>query len=418
MEGTFNCPECGSENPSYAVYCSSCSYMIKRPDAVAEDIPEKEGVGQYLSFGNVLLALAAVGAIATSFLAFLVFAAGAVMLTPKVTNKVMSEAGMGKPGCTIRGVLGVGFFAIAAVFMGNAGSNNSPQVQRQATISETHQTTPPANKITVIFDGPKLLNKPRSDVDAVLGNPIDIQDVKDNQTGDIFYRQVTYHKDGIEYQVNFNEMGVFDTHINRIGDGSGKPKPLTNIANFKKLPLLAGYPEQAPDSQTEMGIGWENIGNAGSLRFMVVDGKPTDMMIDAKEILVDIKKVVGKNPAQLQAMFGKPIKTEQTNPRSTNCPCRADTFKIKDFHKLNDLKIDVVYINGVADWVTIDYSEMTKSFSETGNKMLDLLKLSHQEPVYDTDSINEYHDIDGLKVVQFHEYDGDTSYVYVKAKTP
>jgi hypothetical protein len=65
------------------------------------------------------------------------------------------------------------------------------------------------------------------------------------------------------------------------------------------------------------------------------------------EIRVDVDQIAGKTPDQVASVLGEPLSKETVTPSNTPCPC--DKFIYKDG------KVEVVYMNGKSDWITVNY---------------------------------------------------------------
>jgi hypothetical protein len=65
----------------------------------------------------------------------------------------------------------------------------------------------------------------------------------------------------------------------------------------------------------------------------------------AKEYKFEISKIALKSKKEIESLFGSPIKKEKVNPSNTSCPCDKWTY-------LGDM-IEIVYIGGKADWITL-----------------------------------------------------------------
>ncbi len=67
-----------------------------------------------------------------------------------------------------------------------------------------------------------------------------------------------------------------------------------------------------------------------------------------KKFVVDIDKIAGKSPSEVKTILGEPEKKEKSNPSGTPCPCDKCYY-------LNEL-VEIIYMNGKADWITINNS--------------------------------------------------------------
>lgn len=71
---------------------------------------------------------------------------------------------------------------------------------------------------------------------------------------------------------------------------------------------------------------------------------------------VEIPSIAGKNKKEIEMILGKPNKKEKVNPSKTPCPCDK-------YYYINNL-VEIVFINGVADWITVNN---TRTFVKVGD---------------------------------------------------
>lgn len=74
---------------------------------------------------------------------------------------------------------------------------------------------------------------------------------------------------------------------------------------------------------------------------------------DSRTFEYDIDKLAGKNPKEIEKIFGKPNSEEKVNPSKTPCPCSKKYY-------LGDL-IEIVYMRNKADWITINLPKFYKN---------------------------------------------------------
>lgn len=67
-----------------------------------------------------------------------------------------------------------------------------------------------------------------------------------------------------------------------------------------------------------------------------------------KKFIVDIDKIAGKSPSEVKIVLGEPEKKEKSNPSGTPCPCDK-------YYYLCEL-VEIIYMNGKAEWITINNS--------------------------------------------------------------
>ena len=93
-----------------------------------------------------------------------------------------------------------------------------------------------------------------------------------------------------------------------------------------------------------------------------------------KAYVVNIDDLAGKSKKEIEKLIGKPNHKEKVNPSKTPCPCDK-------YNYLNDL-VEIVFINGKADWITVNNSS---TYAKIGNS------ISYQ-------SINKFDDYTYVKV--------------------
>lgn len=79
------------------------------------------------------------------------------------------------------------------------------------------------------------------------------------------------------------------------------------------------------------------------------DPEPVSEVVEeaATEVLVNVDTIAGKTPEQVAAVLGEPEGRESVNPSNTPCPCDKVLYK--------DGKVEIVYMNGLSDWITVNY---------------------------------------------------------------
>ncbi|NEZ64615.1 hypothetical protein D0962_17780 [Leptolyngbyaceae cyanobacterium CCMR0082] len=75
-----------------------------------------------------------------------------------------------------------------------------------------------------------------------------------------------------------------------------------------------------------------------------VDGSTDQTEI---EVRLDVDQVAEKTPEEVVSILGEPSSQETVTPSNTPCPC--DKFIYRGG------KVEIVYINGKADWITAKY---------------------------------------------------------------
>ncbi|MGE8344048.1 MAG: hypothetical protein ACN6OI_23710 [Flavobacterium sp.] len=129
-----------------------------------------------------------------------------------------------------------------------------------------------------------------------------------------------------------------------------------------------------------------------------------------KEVIVDIKKIVGKNKEEVAKILGKSDKVEPFSESSTPCkdiPCEK-AFYQKD-------KFEIIFINGKSDWITIN--DLSKyDFSEEN---IEILGLPSSVPDFKNPrDLIRWKNIEGVNEINIFNNGSDKiSYAYIKVKT-
>lgn len=129
-----------------------------------------------------------------------------------------------------------------------------------------------------------------------------------------------------------------------------------------------------------------------------------------KQIVVDLKKIAGKNKAEVDKVLGKSEKVETFSASSTTCkntPCEKVYYQ-KD-------KYEIVFINGKADWITInDLSQY-----DLKEENIEILGLPLTEPDFkNPQNVITWKNIENINEVSiFNDGSGKISYAYIKVAT-
>ncbi|RDC61687.1 WbqC family protein [Adhaeribacter pallidiroseus] len=73
--------------------------------------------------------------------------------------------------------------------------------------------------------------------------------------------------------------------------------------------------------------------------------------------VVIVDDIAGKSKSQIEEIFGEPNKKEKVNPSNANCPCDKYTYLSN--------RIEIVFINKKADWITINNPAFTRVANES-----------------------------------------------------
>jgi hypothetical protein len=129
----------------------------------------------------------------------------------------------------------------------------------------------------------------------------------------------------------------------------------------------------------------------------------------ASNTIVNLSSISGKTLAEVEAVLGKAESTEKASPSGTPCkenPCDKAFFQSG--------KYEIVFINGKADWITINnLSEYT--LSETN---IELLGFTLTPPVSSNTTVIRWEDVDGIGQVSFfNNGSGKIDYANIKVAT-
>lgn len=120
----------------------------------------------------------------------------------------------------------------------------------------------------------------------------------------------------------------------------------------------------------------------------------------SKKVLFDLQEIVLKSKNQVELFTGKPVK-----------PCETGKYGLSCTYQAGETEVDVVYINDVADWITLK-NQNFQSFSIPQQLGFDYQKASGQT----LDTIN-YQNAYGVQEMTVFLAGGKVDYVYIKAKT-
>ena len=125
------------------------------------------------------------------------------------------------------------------------------------------------------------------------------------------------------------------------------------------------------------------------------------------DTVIKIPSLAGKTPEQVLKILGKPTKSETAKPSNTPCPCPKNIY--------NNGAVEIIYINGRADWITINEIG-NASYSKDS---LELLGLPVKDPTFSNATVKRWENIPGFNEVSiFPKNNGrDVDYIYIKAKT-
>ncbi|KAF2518314.1 hypothetical protein E0W68_09845 [Flavobacterium salilacus subsp. salilacus] len=127
------------------------------------------------------------------------------------------------------------------------------------------------------------------------------------------------------------------------------------------------------------------------------------------DLIIDITKIAGQEKEEVEKILGSPNNTESVSPSNTPCkeiPCE------KCFYK-ND-KFEIVYINGKADWITIN----NVSDYELDKNTLQSIGLPLVEPESTQPNSLYWQYIENVKEINVvGNGNGMLDYIYIKSTT-
>jgi hypothetical protein len=118
------------------------------------------------------------------------------------------------------------------------------------------------------------------------------------------------------------------------------------------------------------------------------------------DLVLDIKTIAGKNPEEVSAVLGPPSETSETKHG------RKQVFDASG--------IEIIYINGLSDWITIN-NMGDVSYSDESLKYLGFPDIS---PTFSNQFVKRWENIPGFLEVSINPGEsGRIHYVQIKIKT-
>ncbi|MCH8904737.1 MAG: hypothetical protein IIA45_12595 [Bacteroidetes bacterium] len=134
----------------------------------------------------------------------------------------------------------------------------------------------------------------------------------------------------------------------------------------------------------------------------------TEEIVSVEQI-VDVKSIAGKPLSEVEEILGSYTSKEETKVSGVGC---KDNICDKYFYK--DGEIEIVFINGLADWITI-----YKVDHLTRNKnLIQALGIEQKEPTIKAKGRLAWENIEGIKSISiFNDLDGKIQYIYIQSNT-
>lgn len=148
-------------------------------------------------------------------------------------------------------------------------------------------------------------------------------------------------------------------------------------------------------------------GDCGYLSVGVLDSTPAG---EARTQVISLNSIAGKTVDVIEKILGKPEEQELVSPRNTPCqeqPCVKAIYQNGQY--------EVVFINGVADWITI---HQTAAY-DLDTSIIEQLGLPKMPPTFsNSEAVMRWEHIAGLREVSFfNNGSGKVSYIYIKCFT-
>jgi hypothetical protein len=145
------------------------------------------------------------------------------------------------------------------------------------------------------------------------------------------------------------------------------------------------------------------------IRLNVTEEKETEEKTEIQKI-INIKDIAGKQLSDVAKVLGTAEKTEKVQPSRTPCkqiPCDKVFFQ--------NGKFEVVFINNLADWITINNT----SDNELDENAIELLGLTKTAPTFQNIMhVIRWENIEGFKEISFfNDGSGKIKYIYIKVNT-
>jgi hypothetical protein len=126
--------------------------------------------------------------------------------------------------------------------------------------------------------------------------------------------------------------------------------------------------------------------------------------------IVNLKTIAGKTSQEVEAILGKAESTEKASPSGTPCkenPCDKSLYQSGKF--------EIIYINGKADWITIN----NVSDHALNDKNIELLGLPASEPAFNNPtSTIRWEAVEGINSISFfNNGSGKIDYINIKTAT-
>jgi hypothetical protein len=292
------CANCGQHVASHHVYCPHCQAKL---GSLAESgpitmksmaPPGHHKLGDYLGLGSGLLGFLAITSITGSFLSALIFAAGAVLLAPKINRQLAQKMGHERFGFPARLGMGLLAFFVGAAALGASAGRNGARTTYDPPRARTEQAQPPTEQAepvkeaaanpgaAVIVNVHDLIGKSEAEAGKVLGKPTSSEPANPSGAG-CPCKRVFYRHNNHDIYIVYTSKGADWIHVSKDYMGS-EAKPLTPEPAGPDTLKLIGLEPAEPDFTGPSRLSWKD--EQGIVEIMVdtiLDGQPEDIYLHA-----------------------------------------------------------------------------------------------------------------------------------------
>jgi len=127
------------------------------------------------------------------------------------------------------------------------------------------------------------------------------------------------------------------------------------------------------------------------------------------EKIVDINSIAGKTLKEVEKVLG--LNTSKEETKISGVGCKNDMC---DKYYFKEGKIEIVFIKGLADWITIyEVSHLT-----IHENLIQTLGIEQKEPTIKAKGRLAWENIEGIKSISiFNDLTGKVRYIYIQTNT-